>query len=141
MLRIVLDTNIVISGMLWSGTPHEVMNLALQKKFVAYATEAILDELAGVLSREKFTARLSSRNKSSTEIVNHYAEIVKIIDAKSLETQVSEDIDDDIFIACAASAIADYIVSGDPHLLKLKKYDAVSIVDARTFLDKFKIQL
>ena len=137
MWRVVLDTNIVISGLLWSGTPHEVMKRAFERKFMPFATEAMLDELSEVLAREKFKTRLTSRNQSVADMVSQYAKTVQIVDAESLETQVSEDADDDVFIACAIKAKANYIVSGDPHLLKLKHYETISIIDARSFLDKF----
>jgi putative PIN family toxin of toxin-antitoxin system len=69
MIQVVLDTNIVISGSLWSGTPKDVIQKLKEGKFLALATEAMLDELKEVIQRPKFSKRLELLGKSADEVV------------------------------------------------------------------------
>lgn len=125
MIRVVFDTNIVISGILWSGTPHLLMQMAVSKQIKAIISETMLDELEDVIERPKFIDRLKLIGKSSAEAVESYAAITEIVDA---------DEDDDHVLACALSSHADFIVSGDPHLLEIKHYKNIPILTASEFL-------
>jgi uncharacterized protein len=60
-VRVVLDTNVIVSGLIWGRPPRHLLDLARQNTITLYTSAVLLDELAGVLSREKFAARLVAR--------------------------------------------------------------------------------
>jgi putative PIN family toxin of toxin-antitoxin system len=134
MIRVVFDTNIVVSGTLWRGTPYLVLQMAETGRVKALISEAMLDELKDVIERPKFNTRLTLLNKTSTEIVENYAAIAEVIEIESVERIVAADADDDQILACALSGHADYIVSGDPHLLEIKQVQNIPILAAHDFL-------
>jgi uncharacterized protein len=134
MIRVVLDTNIVVSGTYWSGAPSSIMQAIEQGKAKPIVSEAILDELKDVLGRTKFTDRLALIGKTAEQIVTQYAMSAEIIEVQPLSETVSVDSDDDVFLACALSGKANIVISGDPHLLNLKKYQNILILTANEFL-------
>ena len=140
MIRVVLDTNIVISGSLWSGAPHRVLDTITQDITRPVVTEIMLEELTEVLHREKFEGRLQIVGKTPDQIVNEYAASAEVVEAASLNKPVASDPDDDMFLACAISGHAEMIVSGDPHLLDVKEYGGIRIVTAAGFLEYLQTQ-
>ncbi len=134
MLRVVLDTNIVVSGMLWSGAPSKIMEAVYTRRIRPVVTELLLDELSSVLKRPKFENRLKLVGKSLDELIHHYVVFAEVIDSQPLPRPVSVDQDDDMFIACAVTGKVDYLVSGDPHLLTIRQFQQIQIVTAVAFL-------
>jgi uncharacterized protein len=134
-MRVVFDTNIVISGMLWGGTPREVLQLAKGTEVDAVTSEPMLDELRDVLHREKFTKYLQRLNKSVEQLVSEYLEYTAVIESTIIEGDVIRDIKDIIVLETAVGGDAKYIVSGDDDLLILKRFNTIKITDARNFLD------
>lgn len=134
MIRVVLDTNTVISGTLWSGTPHKVMEAARSGIIKPVVCEEMLDELKDVLGRKKFSRKLETLEKTPNQIVTEYAQIADVIQTPTVIPRVSVDMDDDIFIACAVVGMAMYVISGDPHLLDIVQHETVKIVTAAAFL-------
>jgi len=134
MIRAVLDTNIIISGWLWSGSPRQVLNLARQRQIQSVISEALLDELRDVLNRPKFIDRLSVIGKTVEGIVAEYLHFTDIVEPAQIAPVIDRDPDDDAVLACAIGANAQYIVTGDDHLLALKRFQTIHISDANQFL-------
>lgn len=134
MLRVVLDTNIVVSGMLWSGVPSKIMEAVYTGRIRPVVTELLLDELSSVLGRPKFENRLKLVGKSVDELIHDYVVFAEIIDSQPLPRPVSVDRDDDMFIACAIAGKVTYLVSGDPHVLNVGRYEDVQIITAVALL-------
>jgi putative PIN family toxin of toxin-antitoxin system len=116
MIRVVLDTNTVISGILWKGAPHQVLRAAHDGRLKPVSSEILLDELKEVLSRAKFENRLRLIGKTVEQLVAEYAAQCELIDFVPPTQNISKDEDDDLFIACALSGDVKLIVSGDSHL-------------------------
>ncbi len=131
-MHIVLDTNVVLSALLWCGTPHHLLALIRQRGDVQlYASPALLEELADVLSRPFAAQRLARIDKTSHEVLADYARVVELIEPATVPRIVVGDIDDDQVIAIAVAARADLVVSGDrKHLLPLGRHQGIRIVDA-----------
>ncbi len=128
-MRLVLDTNVVISGLLWRSHPRRLLDLAKEDTVSLYTSSALLDELADVLSREKWTAMLATRQTHAAYLMQRYGLLAKVVRPKRIGRIVPNDPDDDAVIACALAASADLIVSGDKHLLSLGgQYQGISIV-------------
>jgi putative PIN family toxin of toxin-antitoxin system len=129
--KVVIDTNIFISGFGWDAKPEEVLKLLKQRRIVNYVSIKILDELKRVVSYPKLKFSDLLQNKI-IEFVFFYSEIIEPTEHIS---HITKDPDDNKFLECAIAANAEFIISGDPHLIKVAEYRAVKIVDAATFLN------
>jgi len=129
--KVVIDTNIFVSGFGWNGKPEEVLKLIKDRQIVNYSSAEIFEEIRRVVSYPKlrFPEPLQI---TILEFVLFYSEF--IAPQKRFFT-VTEDPDDNKFLECAIEAKVDYIISGDPHLLDMKKSKTVKIVTPREFLD------
>ena len=131
-MRIVLDTNVVLSALLWRGTPHHLLAAIAQRSSIQlYSSTVLLEELADVLTRPSATKRLDLIGKTSRAVLADYVEAIELVDPVSVPRVVAGDVDDDQVIAAAIAARADLIVSGDrKHLLPLGSHQGIDIIDA-----------
>ena len=131
-MRIVLDTNVVPSALLWRGTPHHLLAAIGQRSSIQlYSSTALLEELADVLTRPSATKRLALIGQSAREVLADYVEAIELVEPSSVPRVVLGDVDDDQVIAAAVAARADLIVSGDrKHLLPLGSHQGMGIIDA-----------
>jgi putative PIN family toxin of toxin-antitoxin system len=128
-VRLVLDTNVVLSGLLWRSHPRRLLDLARNRTVSLYTSSVLLDELADVLSRAKWAAMLASQQTDAAFLMQRYGMLAKVIRTQSIGRVVPDDPDDDAVIACALAARADLIVSGDKHLHNLGgQYQDIRIV-------------
>jgi putative PIN family toxin of toxin-antitoxin system len=138
-MRVVADTNIVVSGLFWRGPPRQVLDLAAAGTIKLFTTSALLAELEDVLEREKFRARIAAVGSNPHELTLGYAALASSIIPAPIEAVVIADPDDDAVLACAVAAQAAVIVSGDRHLLELKQYRGVEILTAVELLARLSI--
>lgn len=131
-MRIALDTNVVLSALLWRGTPHHLLATIGQRSSIQlYSSTALLEELADVLTRLSATKRLALIGRSAREVLADYVEAIELVEPASVPRVVAGDVDDDQVIAAAVAARAELIVSGDrKHLLPLGSHQGIDIVDA-----------
>ncbi len=129
-MRVVLDTNVIVSGMLWGGKPRLLL-MAMNNDLVrGFANEFIYAELTRVFSRPKFAAQLRRINRSPTELVLAYRAQVITVDTLALPKQICRDPDDDWILSCAGLCRADVLVTGDQDLLALKSFHGTWIKTA-----------
>jgi len=129
-VRVVLDTNTVVSGLLWDGAPRRLIDAAIDKKIGLYSSQALVTELVGCLLRKKFSRRLTEERLSAPALVERYAMLAELVTPAVISPAVAGDPDDDAVLACAVAATADLIVSGDSDLCNLKSYQRIPIVTA-----------
>lgn len=127
-MRLVLDTNVVIAGMLWQGPPRQLLEAGVHGTIRLATSAALVEELAQALKYPKLARRLSGQGLSAGTLVARYALISDSFAPASIPRTVTSDPDDDKVLACALAAKADLIVSGDSHLLNLKSYQSIPIV-------------
>ena len=133
-MRVVLDTNVLVSGLLWRGPPHELIQQARSGRMTIVSSTDLLVEFGAVIRRRKFRPALG---RSRTDVdrllreVRHLVEIVRLTPALEV---ISRDPDDDVVLAVAVAARADLIVSGDIDLLILRSYRGIPIVDPASAL-------
>lgn len=134
MTKVVLDTNILISSLFWKGPSRHIVDLAIANKIRSISSPEILEELEAVLY-EDFPDIPYERIEEIIRDILSYSQLVVVdkITVKGLR-----DLKDTKIIACAISAKADYIVSGDKDLLDLKEYKGIKILNPRVFLSAFK---
>jgi len=129
LLRVVFDTNILISALLWHGPPARCVALARQRLVQSVTCLELLDEFASVLLR-RFQLTVAEVQRAR-QLVQDFSELVVITGQLRV---VVEDPEDDKVVECAVVGNADYIVTGDKHLLALKQYGNIAIVKAAEFL-------
>jgi len=123
MARVVIDTNVLVSAFLKKGKSRSLVVKLLEKHAVILSSQ-MLAELADVLSRDKFNIASAQIDRFISVLVRQ-AIVVPVISKLKI---VLEDPDDDIILNTALSSEADYIVSGDAHLLKIACYKNVKIL-------------
>lgn len=129
-MRAVADTNAVVSGLLWHGSPRQVLDAARAGTIELFTSAALLAELEDVLHRQKFAQRLGMVGLTPRDLVLGYATLATFIEPAAIDPVIIEDPDDDAVLACAIAARAEVIVSGDSHLLKLREYQGIPILTA-----------
>lgn len=129
-MRIVIDTNIAISGLLWPGPPRRLIELAHSPALTLCTSRLLLVELAEVIARPKFGQRLRAADISASGFVQDFARLAEIVEPAVLSEPVSRDPDDDVVLATALAAKAKLIVSGDRDLLDLGSVRDIRIVKA-----------
>lgn len=129
-MRVVLDTNTVLSALLWGGVPESILAAASQGRIELYTSEVLLLELMEILPRAKFAQRILKGQLSPTQLLEEYRGMSEVIEPANISPVVIEDPDDDHELACALAARADLIISGDNALLALKHYQRIPIVSA-----------
>lgn len=127
-MRLVLDTNCVVSAFLWGGIPYQIVETAVEGRCRLFTSAALLAELEEILMREKFKPRFLAVQTSVARLLVQYIKQVTVIHAASIPPTVIDDPDDDAVLACALAAQADLIVSGDSDLLDLTQYQGIPIV-------------
>jgi uncharacterized protein len=132
-VRLVLDTNIVVSALVWGGTPRQLLDLARENRVSLFTSTVLLEELADVLNRGKFAAMLASRDITPEFLMQRYGMLAKLVKPQPIARTV-RDADDDAVIACALAAQANIIVSGDNDLLVLHPFGDIQILNAATAL-------
>jgi putative PIN family toxin of toxin-antitoxin system len=137
-MRIVADTNTVLSGLLWQGPPRRLMDLARQRVFTPSTSSTLLAELAEVIARDKFAQRVLAAGLSAADLVQDYTRLAQIVEPQPLPAPASQDLDDDHVLACALAAQANLIVSGDRDLLDLNEYQGIPILTTTDALQRLE---
>jgi putative PIN family toxin of toxin-antitoxin system len=128
-LRIVLDTNVVLSALLSRGTPYRLLHIIRQREDIKlFSSEMLLEELADVLTRPGPARRLELVNAKARQMLADYVEAVDLVTPLATPRTVPDDPDDDHVIAAAIAAGADVIASGDRHLLGLGTHGDIRIL-------------
>jgi putative PIN family toxin of toxin-antitoxin system len=133
-VRVVLDTNIVVSGIVWSGPPFRVLEAARTGAINLATSPALAAELRDVLGRAKFARAVAAGGKSTDELADEYEQNCTVVDPPPLPSPVSADPDDDAVLACAVAAGAAAIVTSDRHLLALGSYQGIPVLTAAGLL-------
>jgi len=136
MQKVVIDTNVFVAGLLDSSSySSSIIELFLQGQFVLLISEPILGELREILTRRPL-ARLADRRVGDF-LVTLEKRAEKIFPGEKLKV-IKDDPEDNKFLECALAGTADLIISGDHHLLDLKKFRGINILSTREALTRLK---
>ena len=133
-MRLVLDTNVVASAMLWGGNPMLLLQARRERQAELYTSTPLLAELTDILGRSKFEKKVSASMLTVDQLVDRYAELAQVVRPTPTPRIVS-DPDDDVVIGTALAAKADLLVTGDRPLLSVEKYQGVRIVSVAEALE------
>jgi len=133
-MKITVDTNILISAAFWLGNPHRIIKKVEDGKLKLVLSAEILEEFEEILRQDKFRLKLENMNAAISDVVNKLTEMSEVVGISSRIKAVKEDPDDDKVLECAVNGKADFIVSGDRHLLEMREYRGIKIVTAKEML-------
>ena len=132
-LKVVMDTNVFVSGVFFSGPPYQILKAWQLGQFELIVTSEILEEYqrVGVILAEEHPS--IDLKPMLTFLIEH----AKVYRSAKLKEPVCEDPDDDKFIACALASGSRVIISGDKHLLKVSGYQGIEVLKPRQFIDRY----
>jgi putative PIN family toxin of toxin-antitoxin system len=129
-MRVVADTNILISGLLFGGLPRTFIDHATAQVFRLVTSTELLEELG-----EKLSLKFRFDAADTGMFIGKMRAVVEVLDPDFRLDAVPNDPDDNRILECAVAGSADYIVSGDKHLLRLGSYQSIPILTVRQFLE------
>lgn len=132
MIRVVIDTNVLISAFINPGRSRDVLEKVFKGDIRLISSPAILSEFEEVLSREKF----GFTKDQVAKVLSIILRVSEVITPKISINVVSDDPDDNKILECALDGKATNIISGDKHLLRLKIYKSIGIYSPNQFLRK-----
>jgi uncharacterized protein len=132
-MKIILDTNVFISGIFFTGPPSQILKAWENNNFQIVISKNILAEYQRVA--ESLSSKFPSININPViELLTVHCEFV---DTLGINISVCEDQDDDKFIECAVASKCKTIISGDKHLLKLTGYKGIDVLKPKQFVDSY----
>ncbi|MBC8100595.1 MAG: putative toxin-antitoxin system toxin component, PIN family [Armatimonadetes bacterium] len=134
-MRVVLDTNTVISSLFWRGLPGKVYDAAIAGRYTLLTSDPLIYEFEQVLRRPKFAPLLKAAQYDIDQILAKYRNLAEFIPLIELPLGIVRDPNDRMVLACAMSGNAGYVVSGDKDLLVLGNYQTISILSTVQFLE------
>lgn len=135
-MRAVIDTNVLLSGLLWHGAPHALLERVRDSALGLVSSPALLAELDEVSGRAKFDSILTFSNTSRELAMAEVRQLAEILDPPPLPQPVCRDPDDDAVLALAIAAQVDFIVSGDHDLLALEAFNGIPILNPAQALQR-----
>ena len=131
-VKTVLDTNVLVSAALSNGKPYRILSMAEDEDITSVTSSAITDELQNVLSRDQ----LPFTDNQVNELVSKILSISRVVEPQTEIEYIEDDPDDDKILEAAVAGEADFIVSGDSHLLDIGEYNDIRILSPDQFLEK-----
>lgn len=135
-LRVVLDSNVIISGFLFGGPPARLLELALGGSVQAYTSTPIMDEVRDVLLRPKF----GLSPDQALMLVEELHGLCEVVTPDRRVNTITADPDDNAILECAQAANANLIVSGDSHLLTLEHWREIDILSPANAIKRIESQ-
>lgn len=132
-MRVVLDTNVYISALMFGGLPDALLDLALLHSFTTIISDTLLDEL-----EEKLCGKFRVSPEDASIIRARLTATALVVTPKETLDIIADDPDDNRVLECAVSGKADVVVSGDRHLLDLGSYQGIPILRVRQFMERME---
>jgi putative PIN family toxin of toxin-antitoxin system len=127
--KVVFDTNIYLSAIVFGGTPRKVLKLALEERIFLYTSAPILLEVATKLKRKFLWS-----DRRVNQVIKSIAQIAILVKPKRKLGVVKADPSDNKILEAAVAAKANFLVTGDRHLLEIKEFRGIEVVNSRNFL-------
>ena len=131
----VIDTNVLISAIFWTGRPKQLLNKIRHGEITFLTSQILLDELNEILVRADKPFKLSE--KEAEQVVETMRNLAEVIQPRS-RVSICGDEDDNRVLECAIDGRAEWIISGDQHLLELQSFQGVEIVTVGDFLNQLE---
>lgn len=136
MKRVVLDTNVIVSGMIKAeGIPGQIMRAWRENKFILLLSPPIFEEIGRVIRQPKVVKYHKLKEEEIQDFLLDLYSASEETEEK-IKVNVTKDPTDNLFLACAKEGKADYIVTGDKDFLKLEEYEGIKIINPAQFLKR-----
>ena len=129
--KVVLDTNVFVSALGWKGASHKIFNECISGKVELFLSINIFDEIKRVLKYPKF----KFSNTEISEFLDQVLEVGSLVETEVKIDAIKDDPSDNKFLECAITVEADYLVSRDPHVLKIKEFRGITIISPEDFVE------
>lgn len=129
--KVVIDTNVIVSALLFKGDSNKIIALYQERKIIFLISKDILQEYIKVLSYPKFNLNQEEIKYLIKEEILSFTNPVKVTTNLNI---IKDDPDDNKFLECAVAGKADFIISGDNHLLNIEEYEKIKILKTASFL-------
>ena len=136
MTRVVIDTNVWVSGLLWTGSPWRILRLAEDEEIEVWATVSMLEELEAVLSYPRLQPRRKDMGLEIADLMAYATALVSLVELARIEPVVAAGAGLHSHVHCAIAVGAEYLISGDKHLLNLVEWRGIPIVTPQVFLEE-----
>lgn len=130
-MRVVVDTNVLISAIFWTGKPKQILNKIRRGEILFLTSGTLLEELEGVLTEKEKPFKLSP--EEAERIIIELRELAEIVQTHTRVTACKDE-NDNMVLECAIDGDAECIVTGDLHLLKLNPFKDIRIMTVADFL-------
>ena len=134
-MRAVVDTNVLISATFWTGRPKQILNRIRHGEITFLTSQILLDELKDILLRADKPFRLTK--KEAEQVVTVMRNLAEVIQPHS-HLSICRDKNDNRVLECAVDGRAEWIITGDQHLLELRSFQGIRIVTPQDFLNQFE---
>ena len=135
MIKITLDINVLVSGTYWTGESYKILNLVDNGEICNILSHEIIADFVESCNSEELMDKIEKNKLTASRTVEKITSMSVFVHPKEKLTVVKDDPDDDKIIEAAVEGAADYIVTYDNHLLKLKEFRGIRIVTPKQFLD------
>jgi putative PIN family toxin of toxin-antitoxin system len=122
MMRLVLDTNVIVSALLWDGLPKRLFKFAHSEGIQLFTSTPLMEELTEILSRSKFEGKITESLYSVDQLIELYSKVAVVVRPIPVP-RLAPDPDDDVVIGTALAAKANFVVTGDKTLLSVAGYE------------------
>ena len=134
-MKVVLDTNVLVSGTFWTGKSFEIIKLLELKGLGLILSKELIDEYNETINSEEIIDKIENKNLIVNEIIKKIISEAEIVEPSQKFEVVKGDPDDNKILECAVEGKADFIVSQDSHLLKLREFHGIRIMSPEEFLE------
>ena len=133
-MKIVLDTNVLVSGTFWEGDSAKILNLIDTKEIGLILSEELIEEYNEVINRDEILDKIQNKDLILNKTVQKIIQNSSITEPSSKFDIIKEDSDDNKILECAFEGKVNYIISQDNHLLKLKEFQGIRIITPEEFV-------
>ncbi len=138
MLKVVADTNTIISGLLWKGNESKLLQEAEEENIRLFISKEILEEIEQVINYDQLQKYIAESELTKEQLLEKVNSLCHIVFGEKLNIDICRDKRDNKIIECAVHAKADFIVSGDKDILSLKEYEKIKIISTNEILKILK---
>jgi len=141
MIKVCLDTNVFVSGMISpSGAPYDVLEAWRNREFVLLTSDDIITEVSKVLNYPKIKSAFSLTDEEIEQYISLISQYSQRTPGELKIDIITEDPSDNMFLVCAVEGKADFIISGDNHLLEVGTYQGIQILTPREFIKQLQLK-
>ena len=137
-MKVTIDTNVLISGTFWTGDSFRILESVDKKEVKSVSSKKIIEEYYEVINSDEIIGKIEKKKLITHKITEKIIKNSELVEPRLEIDAVKDDPDDNKIIECAKEGKVDYIISQDEHLLGLKKFENIKILNPKDFLKLLK---